>query len=299
MSNCLLFIHALSSLHAGTGQGVGAIDLPIAREKATGVPFVPGSTIKGVLRDLSEGKDPARTVKVFGPPPTNAEDHAGSLLVSDARLLLLPVRSVAGTFAWVTSPYLLRRLMRDATGTPGLPTAVPAVSASNECLIAQTGNILALDLNGTSKVCLEDIDLEAKTSPSTEVDAWLTFLKDCLFPNDTEWQRLLGERLCIVHDDVMSFLVDTATEVRPRIRLDADTKTVVRGQLWYEEALPAESVLVSVAAALPVKKAEIDASAVLAHVKTLADQPMQLGGKATVGYGICRVQYVGVQGDQP
>ena len=42
----LLFIHALSPLHAGTGQGVGIIDQPIAREKATGIPFLPGSSSK-------------------------------------------------------------------------------------------------------------------------------------------------------------------------------------------------------------------------------------------------------------
>ena len=29
----LFLIHALSPLHAGTGQSVGAIDLPIARDK--------------------------------------------------------------------------------------------------------------------------------------------------------------------------------------------------------------------------------------------------------------------------
>ena len=41
----LLFLHALSPLHAGTGQGIGAIDLPIAREKATGIPYLPGSSL--------------------------------------------------------------------------------------------------------------------------------------------------------------------------------------------------------------------------------------------------------------
>ena len=46
----LTFIHALSPLHAGTGQGVGVIDLPIAREKATNLPFLPGSTLKGCCR---------------------------------------------------------------------------------------------------------------------------------------------------------------------------------------------------------------------------------------------------------
>ena len=43
----LLLVETLSPLHAGTGQGIGVIDQPIAREKATGIPFVPGSSLKG------------------------------------------------------------------------------------------------------------------------------------------------------------------------------------------------------------------------------------------------------------
>lgn len=51
------------------------------------------------------------------------------------------------------------------------------------------------------------------------------------------------ERFCIVNDDVFSFLLNTATEITARIRLNDETKTVADGQLWYEEALPAESIL--------------------------------------------------------
>src|SRR5213080_58743 len=104
----MLFAHALSPLHAGTGQGVGVIDLPIAREKATGLPFLPGSSVKGGLRDLAPDDDKHR--RIFGPRTDNAEEHASSAHFSDQRLLALPVRSLAGTFAWVTSPYILRRL---------------------------------------------------------------------------------------------------------------------------------------------------------------------------------------------
>ena len=39
--------------------------------------------------------------------------HAGALVVGDARLLALPVRSFKGTFAFVTSPLLLRLAKRD------------------------------------------------------------------------------------------------------------------------------------------------------------------------------------------
>jgi len=66
----LLFVHALSPLHAGTGQGSGVIDLPIAREKATGLPFVPGSSLKGVLRDACPKE---WQTKIFGPDTGNAE----------------------------------------------------------------------------------------------------------------------------------------------------------------------------------------------------------------------------------
>ena len=61
----LLFLRALSPLHAGTGQGIGAIDLPIAREKATGIPYLPGSSLKGVLRDRASAWD-RDTLFVFG-----------------------------------------------------------------------------------------------------------------------------------------------------------------------------------------------------------------------------------------
>ena len=39
MQSRLVFVHALSPLHAGTGQGVGVIDLPIAREKLQACPI--------------------------------------------------------------------------------------------------------------------------------------------------------------------------------------------------------------------------------------------------------------------
>lgn len=51
MKKKLFIIRAMSNIHCGVGQGVDDIDLPTARETMTGFPIVPGSTIKGVLRD--------------------------------------------------------------------------------------------------------------------------------------------------------------------------------------------------------------------------------------------------------
>jgi CRISPR-associated protein Cmr4 len=282
-----MFVHALSPLHAGTGQGVGVIDLPIAREKATGIPYLPGSSLKGVLRERCPDQDRAA---LFGPEPTNAEEYASSVQVSDQRLLLLPIRSLKGTFAWVTSPYLLRRFARETqdVGLPGIPTDVPS-PAEQQASVAEQGTVLTMRHNEQALVVLEDLDLRAVTQAGT--GEWATWLAQQVFPTQAQWQTALSKRFCVIHDDVLGFLLNTATEIIARIKLKDDTKTVQQGGLWYEEALPAETILAGLVAATPTKKAGKTAAEVFATVTTLTqDKTLQLGGKATVGRGLCRIQ---------
>jgi CRISPR-associated protein Cmr4 len=295
MTTRLYFVHVLSPLHAGTGQGSGVIDLPIAREKATGMPYLPGSSVKGVLRDKS-GDNPL-TIPLFGPKTENASDHAGSLQIADARLLLLPVRSLRGTFAWVTSPYALRRFARDASDVKllGLPP-IPTLTDARCDVTAETALKVELRRNGRteSAVVLEDLDLHPQPQ---QAQAWATWLSGKIFPaNDTEWPSLFAKRFCIVSDDVFSFLMTTAIEVIARNRLSEETKTVEKGALWYEEALPAETVLYGLAVLAPTKeirKIHQQDTELLTYLNTLAAGAMQFGGKATVGRGLCRMHLLG------
>lgn len=285
MNAKLLFVHALSPLHAGTGQGVGVIDLPIAREKATGLPYLPGSSLKGTLRDSCSDKNKDLQLKIFGPETANASDHAGSAQFSDQRLLLLPIRSLRGTFAWVTSPYLLRRLARDAQGAGETLPAVPIPADDKRCIVASQKCALLLD---QKQVILEELDLARDTSQNS--DQWAGWLAARLFPDNKEWQAFLAERLCIVHDDSLSFLLDTATEITARIKLLDDAKTVEQGGLWYEESLPAETVLTGLLVATPVKKSDLEAKRIFETIGGLLEKPIQFGGKATVGRGLCQVR---------
>lgn len=289
MSNVrLLFAHALSPLHAGTGQSTGAVDLAIARDQATGFPYLPASSLKGSLRDLSR-RSPAPDDKfVFGPDTRNAHEHSGAAVFGDANLLLLPVRSVAGTFAWVTSPYLLARFLRDVTeaGVPWSGGAVPTFGRFSECMTAKE-TALALTVNGSRRVVFEDLDLAPTNGDATPLAA---ALGELVFPGDSYWQAQLAARLCVVHDDVMSFVAQHATHVVARVALDEHRKTVRKGGLWYEESLPAETVLVSLLAALPqTSKIAVKPADVLNRVAALAKEPIQLGGKGTVGRGRCRL----------
>ena len=110
-----LFLWVETPLHAGSGSDLGIVDLPIQREKHTGFPKIEASGIKGCLRESFENKLERKNTELnlaFGPESAN-EAHAGSLGFSDARLLLFPVKSVKGVFAWITCPQILVRFKRE------------------------------------------------------------------------------------------------------------------------------------------------------------------------------------------
>lgn len=282
MSSRLLFIHAMSPLHPGTGQSVGAIDLAIAREKATGIPYLPGSSIKGVIRDCESGE---LQDKVFGPKPVSDDVHSsGAVSFGDAKVLFMPVRSFAGTFAYVTSPFLLQRARRDLemAGLGALPH-VP-LSAVERCVISDE---TLLECN--NKVYFEELDFNRDKRP--EVESISNILGPYIFgEGGGDWLR---QRLCIVHDDVMSYFFEQGTEVRARIRLKEDTKVVEEGALWYEESLPAETVLLSLLHAFPPKSSKLSKQNVFEYVHSLIKRPLQFGGNATIGQGFCSLQLVG------
>lgn len=267
-------LHALSPLHAGTGHAADVIDLPIARMKATNIPFLPGSSIKGVLRDARRVGDGDRTEAVFG-PSNDRGAHAGALVVGDARLLALPVRSFRGTFAWTTSPLLLALAKRDLEDTV-LPTpSIPgrgAQLARGSCCIHR------------DRLYIDDLDLPA--TESDEATDWARRLAPLASPGDD----IFTKRFAVVDDDTMAFLWDMATQVDARVRLDEQTRTVVTGALWLEESLPPESLLIGILAADRSRRSGVSMTPDEVLGFALAGEEFhQFGGKATTGRGRCRI----------
>ncbi len=290
-------IHALSPLHAGTGQSVGVIDLPIARMRSTGIPLLPGSSVKGVLRDAlrSIGADPKRIRAVFGPNTLEASAHAGALIVTDARLLALPVRSFAGTFAWVSSPLLLSLAVRDPELRSVLDHQIPTAGATTALVASIGGENKCVNVVGGgegAKVYLEDLDLPVTADQCCA--AWGAALAPLV--GGAEHPEMFERRFVIVDDETMTFLWETATQVDTRVRIDAETRTVADKALWTEESLPPESLLVGclVADRSRWRDQRMTPDEVIAFV--LDDERMlQFGGKATVGRGRCRMIPLGIQ----
>lgn len=282
MKAAIFHLHALSALHVGAGQAVGAVDLPIMRSRASNLPIVPGSALKGVLRDEFIGNPQQK--RLFGPEnDANKEDsHAGALALGDAHLLILPVRSLAGVVAFVTCPFVLARYAKDLQRAGKISPAAVNVRP-DAALVTQVTDCKA----DSTKLVLEDLDLEAICG----ADHWGQSIAEVIHPVDANWQVLFKQHFVIVADDVFSFLADTATEVRARIRIDDTKGTVKDGALWYEENLPAETVLWGVTAFGKARDGSDNGEDAIceAFVEGVgSEKTIQIGGKATIGRGLVR-----------
>lgn len=256
-----LFIHAHSPMHPGTGTSMGAVDLAVARDKATGLPYLPGSSLKGALRAKAEknkdlGRDEVKVV--FGPDTSAAHESSGAAVIGDANLLFLPMAADKGLFAQVTTRYMLRRFLRDA-GERGPRKGVKGIG---EKVIekSEKGSVVAFEALG-----------EVGVEQAPELERALE-----LFPDDLRGE--VAPRAVCVDDATFRVLLDQGLDLVTRVRIDPETNTAKSGQLWLEENLPAETVLVAGVGAL---RDHERVKALVAALKGVT----YLGGHVTVGRG--------------
>lgn len=255
----LYLLHAVTPLHVGVEDSLGGVDLPTMKERHTGYPLVPGSSVKGVVRAEVEPSTAGQRMEfmaAFGPPSTESGDYRGGLVFTDALLLALPVRSLCGTFAWVTCSQILRRLRRDlhsAGLAATLPVVavpekesgvVPGVSAPAEAE-GESGLVpdsaLLVEPGGQPRVFLEESVLGVK--PDHDFATVARFIGAACWPGDTDAQTFFRQRLLLVHDDLFNFLSRLGLEVRARVRIDQERGTAADTGPWTEEHMPAETIL--------------------------------------------------------
>lgn len=316
----LMFLYADAPVHLGAGVSLGGIDLPIQRERHTGYPMAQGSGLKGALRHHLSGRsasannqDPHSRKKitaVFGPDgdeESRPQDHAGAVAFGDGRLLLFPVRSLVGTFAYCTSALAVGRLIRD------LDVAVPEedglstlISPDEGCALAPPGSKV-LDGN---KAFLEDFDVQVTQDEKVKPLAdWIG--KNALpdGPAFDFFKKRIGTHLLLLDDNLFAHLVRLATVVEPHVKINDETGTAEGTAFFYAEHLPPDSVLWSlVGIGRPRMKRDTetksnepailstlglpDAAAVGQYLlKQLDGKAMQVGAEATTGRGLVHLRF--------
>lgn len=264
-------------LHAGAGQALGAIDLPVQREKITNWPTIQASGLKGAFRSVFDPDANGLCTAIFGSDKSG--DTAGAVSIGDARLLLFPVRSSIAPFVWVTCPAILRKLQRDGK----------IIGTQHDWQIPLVGEDCYLGLKeGGKAIIFEDLVLES----SGPIDAAILDVLKSLMPVDDAYATSqLADYLCLVSDSSFSMLVETGTEVQTRIQLDDQTKT--SKNLWYQELVPANTVfytLVSMADQRITGERK-QAENLMQSLKDTVKGFIQIGGDETLGRGWTRLTW--------
>jgi CRISPR-associated protein Cmr4 len=268
MKTKLLYLFTRTPLHVGAGSSVGAIDQPVQRERPTGFPIIPGSSIKGVLRDACRRSDDAASENtIFG-----TQEEAGRISFGDAKILAFPVRSAKGSFAFVTCPLALERFRRENDSMAGLdvPPSVKDMHCFAGCEVVLTTGI-------HSGVVLEEYRFNKEGDFPSEWEKALLGLLD-----DVVWKKGEG-RFVLLSDGDFSHFVKNACEVAQHVAINPKTGTAKEGALFNLEAVPAETIFFAPLVSLARQGGELDDLA-----KLIARQPlMQFGGDSTTGLGFC------------
>jgi CRISPR-associated protein Cmr4 len=292
-----LFLYTESSLHAGVGSTVSVVDLPIQRERTTQYPIVQGSGIKGALRSqIVEGIDgrDAYIKLIFGGEEPDTQDNnskvnfAGAISVGDARIVLFPVRSLAGVFAYVTCPAVLARIARDLPEFPKFDGVIDSESA----LVTNQS-----DVSVSGVAVLEEFSFTARVDPqASSIAEWLAAYALPASDEYAYWRAKVQTSLVILNDNAFRDFVQNSTEIVTRVRLKSATKTVDEGALWTQEMLPADTLLMSAVVVRYTRSpfAETYAPDTVVqwlHNPGIIPNRIQLGGDETTGQGLVALRW--------
>jgi CRISPR-associated protein Cmr4 len=318
----MLFLYAETPLHAGAGSGLGAVDLPLQRERMSGLPMVQGSGLKGAWREAARewtADDTERKAVVedlFGPEPPSTGGHqsesfgtsakaspdnrekapetwAGAAAFRDAQLLLMPLRTVHGGWAWATCPLVLQRLARDLSFFGwAAPSWADLEPANCERALVGPGSQVVRER------CLLIEDMAYEVEENEKITGLVKFLENALPATPAyEWFRgRISGQLVILADEELRHFAQTATEVNIRVRMDRETGTVEKGGLWSEESFPAESLLWTLVTISDGRRrygqggatADLLTQDFCKIVKR--STPIRVGGDQTVGRGVVGVR---------
>jgi CRISPR-associated protein Cmr4 len=306
MHSANLIIFNRTPLHVGAGASVGAIDQPVIRERHTGLPIIPGSSLKGSIADLwraeLDDKNKRRPEKditwLFG-SDESTKASAGALSFGEARLLAFPIRSARGSYAWITSPLLISRAAQ--VGIPGITPIdlqlAQKLAGSKSDSIAVFNTAGAIDLpieNGRPKpsIVLEDYVFTQESL----LPAGLAKAIGALVPDAAHFNGGIENRLVILSDGMMSFFARSACEVAQHVTIDDATGAAAEGLLFNQENVPSDTLFYSTLHAFPARsqahrgtKKPEDAFAALKEGLASVGNTIQIGGDATTGLGFCSV----------
>lgn len=278
MNTQLYSLRAMTNMHPGSGDtNYGIIDKEVQRDAISKFPVIHASSLKGAFRELFSRPESSTAQdvinRIFGDEKSDksvSAHHIGSHRFHEAQLLGLPVRSNFAPFFMATCPFLLKsfistvELFRIDTTVLGEDfTALKELSAT----AVQAGH---------PKVYTH-IDLPPQGGHIDEYEIKNDNIKNAL----GKLQQLLGNDLVLFSDNDFKDLCK-----RLPIIARNQLNNGISNNLWYEEIIPRQSVFYFVV--------ETDGNDFMKTMKTHKNL-VQIGGNATVGYGLSKIELLNLE----
>jgi len=271
----LIVVKAVTPVHAGIGRTGGVVDLPIQRDEY-GYPCIYSSSLKGALKtallqafleELEYDKARKAVQALLGPEPEEGESFESSIALLDAYLFAMPVRSLKGVYAYVTSPLSLKRFyegleLLTKISKEGEKEGEEKNIANIDAVLRTLRKIAEHEPQSNEAVCVGEKE-ECEILKVSELDKKLVLaeeyfldIKDPEGVNVDEAKKLnmfikkvmgLDKPLLVLSDSLAKSVIERGVLRYTRVRLRRETKTVERGGLWSEEYLPHKTTLYSIA----------------------------------------------------
>lgn len=294
-TNKAYIIRTKTNLHVGSGDtNFGIVDKEVQRDSITSIPIINSCSLKGAIRDhfkdfLAETNETIDNTEVkpfvfstiFGDGQQNLDSDdiktysklpkQGLVKFIDAKLLFLPLRSNKKPFFYVTSLETLKEAKNFLTSF-GILIEFDSIQTHGKSIIL-----------GTEGATVEDVDCEALNADFSKLKALFGIQNLAIF-NDEDFNEAVSNLPVIARNKI-----ETNEE---------------KGNLWYEEIVPRESILYTVFCyynnlddSTADKKGKTDKKKFemaykLFEDKLLADS-IQIGANSSIGYGITNFFKIG------
>jgi CRISPR-associated protein Cmr4 len=254
---------AETAIHPGQGQQQGVLDHPVARESWTDYPYIPGSAVKGAFREKAWQENWDKVELIFG-----SKDYAGELGFSDARLLLLPVRSLNAHYYWVTCPYLLDRFQRDL-GMIGMST-----KEWKDWEIPPSHAWGGARLKADELIYLEEFFYHVQTNEA--VDYMLELISPLIYRESI--RKRLPKQVVVISDDEFHHYAMYGLPVQVKNKL---TSQKTSNNVWQEENIPPDTLFYALV--MPRLNPSGTSDYFLKQIETMPY--LQIGGNESTGLG--------------
>ena len=223
----LAYLYSLAPIHCGGEGDLGNI-LEIAREVHTNFPYIPGSSLRGSIRDEVKQQNLDYTNVLFGKElDDDGQMGVHQVWFGDGRLLWVPMSTMSqgskDVFTWVSCHSLIR--------DHALLAKLPAVTFPEKPVGTHPGTYLVAD----AEITVSSLNQEQQEAIALAGD-WSDSLNNSVKP---VWEK---SRL-ILSDDDFGVLMEHSLWTQIRNKIQHDTEEAGSAEVfWTDVCIPRDTI---------------------------------------------------------